>query len=31
VEKNVQPANQPVSEGSSAKPVSAVPSARKAA
>jgi hypothetical protein len=31
VEKNVQPANQPVSDGSSAKPVSAVPSARKAA
>jgi len=31
VEKNVQPANQPASEGSSAKPMSAVPSARKAA
>jgi hypothetical protein len=31
VAKNVQPANQPVSDGSSAKPVSAVPSARKAA
>lgn len=31
VEKNVQPANQPVNEGSSSKPISTVPAARKAA